>query len=423
MKKVLIVTYYWPPAGGAGVQRWLKFSKYLPQSDWEPVILTVDPEYATYPALDPTLLNDVPDGLKIHRIKATDWFRLYAKDKSKVPTAGFAKNNDDSLRGKLSRFIRGNFFIPDPRRGWNRFAVKEALKIIRTENINIFITTSPPHSSQLIGLRIKKLIPEIKWIADLRDTWTDIYYYDLFFPTFISRSIDKHYEKKVLQKADRIITVGYNLAETFIAKTGGIKKKINVIPNGYDEEDFKGINYEFPERFTITYTGTLSEVYPVDKLLDALTLIEKNGSDFLLQFAGFVSEEIKTKINKCLNPDKVRFISYTDHAGAIRYMAGSSLLLLIIPEHKKNDSITPGKVFEYIATRKPVLYIGPFDGDAAYHLKKCGQSGIFSGQKSEEIAGFIEERIKKAEPLLYGPHPEYSRRILTQNLEKILKET
>ena len=422
MKKVLIVTYYWPPAGGAGVQRWLKFSKYLPQSDWEPVILTVDPEYATYPALDPSLLKDVPDGLKIHRIKATDWFRFYSKDKSKVPTAGFAKNNDDSLRGKLSRFIRGNFFIPDPRRGWNRFAVKEALKIIRTENINILITTSPPHSSQLIGLRIKKMIPEIKWIADLRDTWTDIYYYDLFYPTYFSRSLDKHYEKKVLQKADRIITVGHNLAETFAAKTGGIKKKINVIPNGYDEEDFKGINYEFPERFTITYTGTLSEVYPVDNLLNALTLIEKNGRDFLLQFVGFVPEEIKTRITRCLKPDKIRFISYTDHAGAIKYMAGSSLLLLIIPGHKRNDSITPGKVFEYIATRKPVLYIGPVDGDAAYHLKKCGQSGIFSGQRSEEIAGFVEGRIKKAEPLLYEPHPEYSRRILTQNLDKVLKE-
>lgn len=415
------MTYYWPPAGGAGVQRWLKFSKYLPQSDWEPVILTIDPEYATYPAQDPSLLNDVPDGLKIHRIKATDWFRLYSKDKSKVPTAGFAKNNDDSLRGKLSRFIRGNFFIPDPRRGWNRFAVKEALKIIRTENINIFITTSPPHSSQLIGLRIKKMIPEIKWIADLRDPWTDIYYYDLFYPTYISRSLDKHYEKKVLQKADRIITVGHNLAEIFAAKTGGIKKKINVIPNGYDEEDFKGINYGFPERFTITYTGTLSEVYPVDNLLNALTLIEKNGSDFLLQFVGFVSEEIITKINKCLKPDKVRFITYTDHAGAISCMAGSSLLLLIIPGHKKNDSITTGKVFEYFACRKPVLYIGPAGGDAEYHLKICGQSGIFNGQSSEDIRSFIEKMMKNTERELFAPHPEYSRRNQTKDLSKILQ--
>ena len=148
MKKVLIVTYYWPPAGGAGVQRWLKFSKYLPQFGWEPVILTINPDSATFPSLDPSLQNEIPEGLKVFKTKSTDWFRLYSKDKTKVPSAGFAQNEDDSLRGKLFRFIRGNFFIPDPRRGWNRFAVKEALNIIRKENISIVITTSPPHSSQ-----------------------------------------------------------------------------------------------------------------------------------------------------------------------------------------------------------------------------------------------------------------------------------
>jgi len=422
MKKVLIVTYYWPPSGGAGVQRWLKFSKYLPEFGCEPIILTVDLAYATYPVLDRTLENDVPASLKVYRTKATDWFKIYDKNKSKVPSAGFAKNNDNSIKGKISRFVRGNFFLPDPRRGWNRYAIREASSIIRRENINTVITTSPPHSSQLIGRCLKKRFPEITWIADLRDTWTDIFYYDLFYPTFIAKSIDKNYEKTILLNADKIVTVGQNLAETYISRAEGVNEKIHIIPNGYDEDDFREINYGFPERYTITYVGTLSDVYPLDAFLAALTRIEKRGKDFLLRLVGSVSTEIKMKINSQLSSDKTEFIPYVDHVQAIKYMAESSLLLLIIPEQKKEKTHTPGKVFEYIATRKPILYIGPSDGDAAYHLKVCGQTGgIFSEQNFEEIAKYIEENMKSKGPLLYMPHPEYSRRILTQNLARILK--
>jgi len=422
MKKILVVTYYWPPSGGAGVQRWLKFSRYLPQSDWEPVILTVDPAFATYPALDPSLEYDIPDRLKVHRVKAKDWFRLYAKDKSKVPSAGFARNHDDSLKGRLSRFIRGNLFIPDPRRGWNRFAFREAVRIIHREGINTVVTTSPPHSSQLIGLRIKKVMPEIKWIADLRDPWTDIYYYDLFYPTLIARSIDRYYEKKVLKKADILITVGHNLAETYISKNEGIREKFRIIPNGYDEEDFTRADYRFPDRFTITYTGTLSEAYPVDGLLDALNRLKNNGHDFLLRFVGFVPEGIKARIMRSVGHDRTEFISYTDHKKAVKYIAESSLLLLVIPDHKKNRAITSGKIFEYIATLKPILYIGPADGDAAFHLKACGHDAIFSGKNSGEISRYIERRMKEAEPRLNKAHPEYSRKILALNLGRVLNE-
>src|SRR5664280_218580 len=138
LSKVLIITYYWPPSGGAGVQRWLKFSKYLPQFGWEPVILTVDPEFASYPAIDHSLEKEIPRGINVYRKKATDWFRIY--EKSKVPSAGFAKNSDDTIKGKISRFIRGNFFIPDPRRGWNKFAFKKACEIIEKEEIRHIIT-------------------------------------------------------------------------------------------------------------------------------------------------------------------------------------------------------------------------------------------------------------------------------------------
>jgi hypothetical protein len=175
MNKVLIVTYYWPPSGGAGVQRWLKFSKYLPEFGWEPIILTVDPEFAAYPVTDYSLSEGFPSSVKIFKTAATNYFRVYNKDKTRIPTAGFANNKENTLKEKIMRFIRGNFFIPDPRRGWNSFAFRKACEIIETERIENIITTSPPHSTQLIGLNIKKKYPAINWIADLRDPWTDIY--------------------------------------------------------------------------------------------------------------------------------------------------------------------------------------------------------------------------------------------------------
>ncbi|MCX6255194.1 MAG: glycosyltransferase, partial [Bacteroidia bacterium] len=235
MNKVLIITYYWPPSGGAGVQRWLKFSRYLPQFGWEPAILTVDPEYAAYPVIDNSLTDDLPLSIKVHRTHAINYFSIYKKDKSKIPTAGFANSVDNTLKGKILRFIRGNFFIPDPRRGWNKYAFKKACEIIETEGIKHVITTSPPHSTQLIGLKIRKKYPGIKWIVDLRDPWTDIYYYKQFYPTFISKIIDRGFERSVLKNADRIITVGPSLKDLFSLKLKGIANKIEVITNGYDE--------------------------------------------------------------------------------------------------------------------------------------------------------------------------------------------
>jgi len=420
MRRLLVITYYWPPAGGAGVQRWLKFSKYLPQSGWEPVILTVDPQFAAYPAIDTTLANDIPGNIEVHRTKATDWFRLYGNDKSKVPSAGFAVNMDNSVKGKISRFIRGNFFIPDPRRGWNKFAFRKACEIIETQKINLIVTTSPPHSTQLIGLRLKKRFPSITWIADLRDAWTDIYYYNLFYPTFISKSIDRHFEKEVLHNADQIITVGNNLAKTFISKTAGIDSKIHIIPNGYDEADFVGISPLMPDKFTITYIGTLSEAYPLEGFLSALAIIEKDGLNFLLRFVGPIPEEVKKKISSYISSTKIEYISYIPHIEAIKLIAKSSLLLLVIPETRKNDAITPGKVFEYIRACKPVLYIGPKDGDAANYLRRCGHRGIFNSDDYAGMAEFLKLNAENAVHLESLHNLEFSRRGLTNTLCNLL---
>jgi glycosyltransferase involved in cell wall biosynthesis len=419
MNKVLIVTYYWPPSGGAGVQRWLKFSKYLPEYGWQPVILTVDPEYAAYPVTDDSLSKNLSSEIKIHLTPATDYFAIYKKDKSRIPTAGFANNIDNTFKGKLLRFIRGNFFIPDPRRGWNKFAFKKASGLIESENITHVITTSPPHSTQLIGLKIKKKYPDINWIADLRDPWTDIYYYNLFFPTLISKWIDSVCEKNVLKNANKIITVGDSLKTLFSSKLSGVENKTTVITNGFDDDDFAGLHSSSPEVFTISYTGTLSDTYPVTGLLDALNVIRKNGQDYRLRFIGTVTPKQKDLILSSSGKSCVEFISYVDHPSAIRYMLDTSVLLLIIPDHQSNRSIITGKLFEYIATGNPIICIGPSDGDAAAILNGTGHGRMFSYLDSKGISEYLTTLIQGKFHDTKTSSKVYSARELTKQLTSL----
>ena len=383
-------------------------------------MLTVDPLYAAYPFRDDSLYGEVPVDVKVHRTKALNFFALYNRDQSKIPHAGFASGKDKGFKSTVSRFIRGNFFIPDPRRGWNRFAFRRASELIRSQNITHIITTSPPHSTQLIGLRLKRRFPGLKWVADLRDPWTDIYYYDMFRPSLPARMLDRNLEKRVLSRADRIITVGKTLASLLAAKTEAVAGKTEILPNGFDEEDFQGIVSSVPERFTITYVGTLSPAYPVRGFIDAVKDMRINGKQVALQFVGTVPEEIRALFPAGDEGDGPRFISYCEHPEAIRYMMSSSLLLLIIPDHSSNRSILTGKIFEYLATEKPILFLGPEDGDAARLLTLCGYQGIFGYDDVEGIREFIL-RVAEGKPVKRsGYHLEYSRRALAVKLGNIL---
>ena len=418
--KVLIITYYWPPSGGAGVQRWLKFAKYLPSSGWMPVILTVKEEYAAYPFRDPSLFGEIPLDVVVHRTRAVNYFALYTKDQSKIPHAGFASGTGKGLKSTISRFIRGNFFIPDPRKGWNRFAFRKARELIKNEHITHVITTSPPHSTQLIGLRLKRRFPHIKWVADMRDPWTDIYYYDLFKPSWPARMIDRHMEKTVLSKSDTIITVGQTLATLFASRIQKMDKKIYVLPNGFDEEDFEGIVPTLPERFTITYVGTLSPAYPIKGLIKAVSSIRINGMPVLLKFVGTVPEQIQNIFPTEEEGNGPEFIRYCEHPDAIRHMMDSTMLLLIIPDHQSNKSILTGKIFEYLATEKPILFLGPADGDAARLLTSCGYQGLFSYDDVQGMRDFIL-KVAEGKPVKRsGHHLEYSRRALAVKLGELL---
>jgi len=426
MKKVLIITYYWPPSGGGGVQRWVKFAKYLSRLGYKPFVLTVDPKYATYPQLDDSLKNDIPEEVEVFYTKAYDPFALYKKVSSnkEVPYGGFANTQKLDFKEKVLRFIRGNFFIPDPRRGWNRFAVKAATKIISENQIDTIITSSPPHSSQLIGLKLKKQLG-IKWIADLRDPWTDIFYNKLLYQRRFSVYLNKMLERKVLQGADKVLTVSEDLKRLFCEKTDNIQTRIAVIPNGYDNDDFKKVNLiRDPESFYISYVGTISNEYPIYGFISALTMLDKEiRAKLKLRFVGKLATDHFNKLVKAGLEENIELLGYVQHSRAIDYMFSSDMLLLVIPDIKNNKGILTGKLFEYLASKRPILLLGPTDGDAAKIVNET-ESGISCSYDDEDkIKESILQYYSKPTTFLADAESKtdkYSRENLTTELIKLL---
>ena len=423
MKKVLIITYYWPPSGGAGVQRWLKFAKYLPEFGWQPIILTVDPQYASYPQRDESLLSEVGPGCLVYTTKSFELYNFYKliSGKKEVPYGGFANDSKVGIFQKLSKFLRGNFLLPDPRKGWNRYAYKKAVELISQYNIDSVVTTSPPHSTQLIGLKLKKQF-NIQWIADLRDPWTDIYYYRQFNHTTLARRIDRTYERKVIENADLLITVSEDVKRIFAEKSDlNIAAITAVIPNGFDGDDFNIPSVPAEKRKIITYTGTISEAYDVDCLLKALSRLDDTlKSELLIRFVGKVPPLVEQKFKA--TGIELELVGYVDHPKSIEYLLRSDLLLLVIPKVKNNRGILTGKFFEYLASHKPILAIGPTDGDLAKIIQKTQCGRLFDYEDTEGMLKYIEENldhpVEVNKPELAN---QYSRKELTRKVVQLLE--
>lgn len=433
MKKVLIITYYWPPSGGAGVQRWVKLAKFLTKLDITVHILTVDAKYASYMQLDTSFISDIEnnENIIVHKTKSFEVINFYSKlaGKKNVPTAGFSNVNSASTTQKIATFVRSNFFIPDPRKGWNKYAYKEAVNIIKKKNINTVITSSPPHSTQLIGLKLKKKL-NITWISDLRDPWTDIYYYSILKHTGISKRIDENLEKSVLINADTILTVSSGLKELFINKSKKIDPdKIHILPNGYDPDDFKEANKENKDKFTICYTGTMSEQYEPEVFFEAFTefVQENKDQNIKLQIVGSISSSILDKINKLDLGNHFQYIETVPHSEIIDYQKNASILLLIIPNVKNSEGILTGKIFEYLASKNPILSIGPIHGDAAKIITDCKAGNTFNRKEKVEIKSFLLEKynqFKNGKSIINtSSTEEYNRKHQSEKLLEIIKST
>ncbi|RLD41029.1 MAG: hypothetical protein DRI86_14185 [Bacteroidetes bacterium] len=429
LKKVLIITYYWPPSGGGGVQRWVKFAKYLRKFNIEPIVLTVDPNYASYAIIDESLKKELPTNLNVFTTKSIEPFNIYKKftSKKEIPFGGFANEENPGITQKISRFIRGNFFIPDARIGWNSYAYKQAVSLINTFNIKTVITSSPPHSTQLIGLKLKKNF-NIHWIADLRDPWTDIYYYNQMYHSTLAKKLDKKKEFDVLDNADNVIVVSRAIKKLFASKiTSSQTEKIVVISNGYDSDDFKSDSKTDNNLFTITYTGTLADNYNIDGFLKALISVinEVGKSKIKLQFVGRVSKKYRDIIENSILQPICNFEGHVAHKESISFLVSANALFLAIPDEPNNEGILTGKLFEYLASRKPIIGVGPAEGDAAAIIKECNAGSMFEYSEETSIANYITELYKKwiASPnnIIDGEaYKNYSRENLTKKLVKLI---
>lgn len=419
MKKVLIITYYWPPSGGAGVQRWLKFSKYLPKFGWQPIVLTVDEEYASYPVSDDSHNKDVGETI-VYKTKSKEILQTYARlfGKDKLPQGGGANSNNNSFKSKVERFVRGNFFLPDPRRGWNKYAYAKAVDIIKKYNIDTVVTTSPPHSTQLIGLKLKQKLG-VQWIADFRDPWTSIFHYNEMYPTPLAKYFDKKQEKRVLLNADKIITVGDSLKEE-LQKISRRKEGFEVIHNGFDSDDFVEVDRAVSnENLHMVYTGTMADSYGPEIFFDSLNELKKN-IEFQVDFYGSISSNIQMYAKDLNLSSNVNFNQTISHSESISKIQKADILLLIIPNSKTEKSILTGKLFEYLAAKKPILCIGPKDGDAAKIIEETNSGETFDREDLDEISKWILKISLNNSNFSFNNIEKYSRENLTEKLVDIL---
>lgn len=390
-KKVLVITYYWPPSGGAGVQRWLKFCKYLPDFNVEPLVVTVHEDHAAYPALDSTFEQEISPNLQVFKTKATNFYNLYSsfkKDK-KVPQGGVPKGGN-SWKSKLSLFARNHLFVPDPRKGWNSYAFKQAKALIDEHNITTIITTSPPHSTQLIGLALKKAFPNLRWIADMRDPWTDIYYYKDLNHSRWSDQQNKQLELEVLSKADVVTVVSPGMQRLF-AEKGTEEDKLKVIPNGFDKADFPKVSITENTDFSLAYVGTANADYKMDAFANALQTIVGQNHAIKWNVVGVFDDETKRLFSSNKLKDVVTYHGYLKHEEAIGFTKSAHLLILVIPDVPNNDLIYSGKLFEYIASGRPILCIGPKNGDAARLINELGAGKTFDYGDEDGMSDFILE--------------------------------
>lgn len=432
MKRILIISYYWPPTGGSGVQRWVKFVKYLPQFGWKPVVYT--PENPEQLAVDESLLKDIPEGTEVIKTRIIEPYGIYhfltggrKKDKSKAPTSKEVNPlnaQKKSIIQRLAVAVRGNFFIPDPRVGWVKPSVRYLTEYLKEHPVDVVVTTGPPQSVHLIGRGLKRNLG-IRWIADFRDPWTDMFY---FKHLGLSRWAERRHhclEQSVLDEADAIISVTPLVQKDFQAKTA---TAVHMITNGFDRDDFPKREYAKGNRFTIVHTGLFAADGNPLVLWDVLSRKCNEDRDFAdalqIRLAGKTDAAILEAIHERGLSDKLVNLGYLPHSETVEEQCAASMLILPLRQEPEYRKVLPGKIFEYLASGRPVLGIGQEDGAAATVLEDAGAGIMYDWDKSVEISSFIDARWQEylsADNAVVGSDIEkYSRRELTRKLVEIL---
>ena len=424
-KKLLVITYYWPPAGGPGVQRWLKFAKYLPDFGIQPIVYI--PENPTYPIVDEKLVKDVSESTIILKNKIFEPYQLasfLSKNKTKKISSGIIPNQKkQSFLDKTFLWIRGNLFIPDARVFWVKPSVAYLEKYIQEHNIDTIVTSGPPHSLHLIGLELKEKL-NIKWFADFRDPWTTIGYHKSLRLSDYAAKKHKALEHQVLNTADTIIVTSKTTKAEFQAITN---KPIAVITNGYDTENVE--KQTLDTKFSLAHIGSfLSERNPLilwESLVELIQEVPDFKSNLEIKLIGAVSQEVLETISQFgLNP-YLNNLGYVSHMEAIAHQRKSQVLLLIEINSEDTKSIIPGKLFEYMVSNRPIIAIGPKDSDFAEIITTTNTGVFFEYSEKMKLKSvildfynqFLEGKLQSNGVGLQ----HYSRKNLTKELAKLVK--
>jgi glycosyltransferase involved in cell wall biosynthesis len=428
-KRVLIISYYWTPAGGGGVQRWVKFVKYFREFGWEPVVYTVS--NGDYPILDPTLEKEIPEGVEVIRTPIWEPYDLYktitGKKKGEKIDANFLSEGKKwSWKEKIGVFVRGNFFIPDARCFWIKPSIRFLSDYLKQHPVDAIVSTGPPHSCHLIALGVKEKF-SLPWIVDYRDQWTQIDFYKELNLSWLADWRHKSLEKKVLDTCDVITPIGKTMAEDLKQISSA---RTEVITNGFDESDKADLNLTLDEKFTITYIGTMNNARDPKVLWSALKALKEEQhpliADIEVKLVGKPEASVQQSVQEHGLEALVNYVGYVKHAEALRIQNQSQVLLLVINNTWNNKSILTGKIFEYLASNRPILCIGPKDGDAAEIIRNAG-SGVMVDY--EEVAQ-VKQQLKDWHDLYLAKKlvatsaniSRYSRRELTGKMAALLDE-
>ncbi|WP_424493430.1 glycosyltransferase family 4 protein [Salinimicrobium sp. GXAS 041] len=424
MEKVLIITYYWPPAGGPGVQRWLKFTKYLKDFGYDPIVYV--PENPHYPLLDSSLEEEVPQHVTVVKKRIFEPYslaKIFSKKNTQQISSGIiAEEEKQSLLQKAMIFIRGNFFIPDARKYWIKPSIKFLSEYLQDNEIKKIITTGPPHSLHLIGLGLKEEL-DLKWIADFRDPWTSIGYHEKLRLTETSQLQHRELERRVLHNADHLITTSFTTRNEFREKT---TTPVSVITNGYDVQNHQEVKRD--EKFTLSHIGSLlSGRNPVNLWKAIAELTSENDTfkeDFKMKLAGAVGEQVLNSIRAAGLSDFLELKGYVSHREALKLQKSAQMLLLIEIDSEETRGIIPGKIFEYMVSGRPIIAVGPAGADIKKIITETNTGKFFEYSEKKELKMHILEsynafKENNLEVNAVGLQ-KYHRKALTGELSKLL---
>jgi hypothetical protein len=425
MKKVLIITYYWPPAGGPGVQRWLKFVTYFREFGIEPIVYI--PENPHYPILDYQMVEEIPKDIQILKNRIREPYRMaefFSRSKTRKLSRGIISDRKPSILEHLLLWLRGNFFIPDARVNWVKPSVKFLSNFLMDSPVDAIISTGPPHSLHLIGMELKNEFG-IPWIADFRDPWTSIHYHHALKLSRTSQKKHERLEREVLNTADRVVVTSEGTRRSFEGLTD---RPIDVITNGFDT--LHESSRELDDNFSLVHVGSLLSKRNPMILWEAIADICKEdqvfADDLQIKLAGTVSEEIVRSVRNLGIGDKCELLGYVTHKEALKIQKNAQILLLIEMNTSDTAMIIPGKLFEYMSAKRPIIAIGP-EGSDIESIVSATKTGLYFNYSEKD-------RLKEAMLTFYSDYKQgklnidaheiskYSRRELTRSMAGVIQK-